>query len=92
MAISLSNCGEPRMTARSPEVMRIGPLWPSAMRTASCRSALRLADLALEAAHARLARVMRDNGAHCLNVDLDLTGLQAVCFQLPFHKIAPRDL
>ena len=51
-----------------------------------------LADLALETAHAGLARVVRDDDAQRLVGDLDLLGLQAVGLELAAHQIAPRDL
>ncbi len=51
-----------------------------------------LADLALEAAHARLAGVLGDHLAQELVGDLDLLVAQPVLLQLPGPQIAPGDL
>src|SRR5262249_58469645 len=51
-----------------------------------------LADLALEIAHARLARVLRDDRAQRGVGNLRLAGLQAVRLKLAPHQVAPRYL
>ena len=50
------------------------------------------ADLALEIAHAGLARVIADDGADGVLVDLALLGGEARRFKLPLHQIALGDL
>ena len=90
IAISLSNFGAPRMATRSSRVMRIGPLLP--FGDAHGGVAQRLADLALEAAHAGFARVALDDVAQRIVGDLDLARLEPVRLHLPAHQIAMRDL
>ena len=70
--------------------MRTGPLCPSAIRIAALR--ITLADLTLEAAHARLARVAVDDRTQHLVADLHLIGLETVGLELTLHQVTPRDL
>jgi len=51
-----------------------------------------LSDLAFEAPHAGLPRVVLDDLAQRLVGDLDLARLQAVRLHLPRHQVAPRNL
>src|SRR5690606_34871382 len=51
-----------------------------------------LRDLALKAAHARLAGVVPDDRPHRVLADLDLVPLQAVCLDLLGDEIAKRDI
>ena len=69
---------------------RIGPLSP--FGDAHGGVAQRLADLALEAAHAGLAGVALDDVAERVVADLDLPRLEAVRLQLAPHQVAARDL
>src|SRR5262249_9406031 len=50
------------------------------------------ADLALEIAHAGLARVVGDDLAQRIVADLGLLGLEPIRLELAAHEIAPRDL
>ena len=54
--------------------------------------AQRAADLAFEAAHARLAGIARDDLLQCCIVDLGLLRLQPVGLELAPHQVAPGDL
>ena len=70
IAISLSKRGAPRIATRSSRAIVIGPLLPSAMRTAAWRSAWPIC--AFQTAHAGFTRVELDDVADDIVVDLDL--------------------
>src|SRR5262249_5586846 len=54
--------------------------------------AQRLADLPLQIAHARFARVALDDVADDVVADLDLPRLKAIRLELALHQVAARDL
>ncbi len=70
LASSASNSAGPRISASCGTSMRTGAGVPSAMLTAAC--AQDRADLALEVAHARLARVVADDRREQRVAGLDL--------------------
>ena len=84
IAVSLSNCGAPRIAARSSRV----DADRSALAFGNAHRGMpqRLADLALEAAHARFARVALDDVAEHIVADLDLALLQPVRLHLPAQR------
>src|SRR3970282_636439 len=97
--ISLSNLSAPSTPCRSSTPTCISVAVPSVMRIAAWRRteahrrrAQHGADLALEIAHAGLARIAVDDRAQGIVVQRGLLGLQAVRFELPRHEIALRDL
>ena len=90
IATSLSNCGGPEYGAK---IVGVDPDRPAlTLGDADGDVAQGLADLALEVAHAGLARVALDDVAQGRVGDLDLLRLQAVGLQLPPHQVAPGDL
>ena len=90
MATSFSNRRGPRMAGSSAPSMRMRSALP--FRDAHGDVAADRADQPLEVAHAGLARVVADDGADRVVVDLALLGRQAGGLELALEQIAPRDL